>query len=150
MANRLYRSESDRVLGGVCAGLGSFLGIDPVFIRIFFIVWTVLGEFSVLIYFLLWVIVPSDTSTEADGAFQMNDLGARFHQMGREISEIARQPNSELIIFTGVGLIAWGVYYLVRRLVPYLDIWAYSQYLWPALLIIAGVFVIIRTTKKKE
>jgi len=150
MANRLYRSESDRVLGGVCAGLGNFLGIDPILIRIFFIVWTVLGEFSVLIYILLWVIVPSDTSSDADGTFQINDLGARFHQMGREIGEISRQPNSELIIFTGLGLIAWGAYYLVQRLIPYLDLWAYSQYLWPAMLIIAGVFVIIRTIKKKE
>ncbi len=150
MANRLYRSESGRVLGGVCAGLGNFLGIDPILIRIFFIVWTVLGEFSVLIYILLWVIVPSDTSSDADGTFQINDLGARFHQMGREIGEISRQPNSELIIFTGLGLIAWGAYYLVRRLVPYLDLWAYSQYLWPAMLIIAGVFVIICTIRKKE
>ena len=150
MAKRLYRSESNRVLGGVCAGLSAFLGIDPVLIRIFFIAWTVLGEFSVLIYLLLWMIIPSDTSTEADGVFQMNDLGARFHQMGREIGEISRQPSSELISFTGIGLIAWGVYYLVRRLVPHLDLWAYSQYLWPAMLIIAGVLVIIRTTKKKE
>jgi len=149
MAKRLYRSESDRVLGGVCAGLGTFLGIDPVLIRVFFIAWTVLGEFSVLIYFLLWMIVPSDSSAEADETFQMNDLGTRFHQVGREIGEITRQPNSELIIFTGVGLIAWGFYYLVRRLVPYLDLWAYSQYLWPAMLIIAGVLVIIRTTRKK-
>jgi len=141
MAKRLYRSESERVLGGVCAGLGNFLGIDPIFIRVFFIVWTVLGEFSVLIYVLLWVI---------DRAFQINDWGARFHQMGREIGEISRQPNSELIVFTGIGLITWGVYYLVRRLVPYLDLWAYSQYLWPALLIIAGAFVIIRTTRKNE
>ena len=150
MANRLYRSQSDRVLGGVCAGLGSFLRIDPVFIRIFFIVWTVLGEFAVLIYFLLWVIVPSDSSTDADESFQINDLGARFHQMGQEIAEVTRQPNSELIIFAGAGLIAWGVYYLVRRLVPFLDVWAYSQYLWPALLIIAGLFVIIRTTRRRE
>jgi len=101
MANRLYRSKSNRVLGGVCAGLGSFLRIDPVFIRIFFIVWTVLGEFAVLIYFLLWVIVPSDSSTDADESFQINDLGARFHQMGQEIAEVTRQPNSELIIFAG-------------------------------------------------
>ena len=150
MANRLYRSKSDRILGGVCAGLGSFLRIDPVFIRIFFIVWTVLGEFAVLIYFLLWVIVPSDSSTDADESFQINDLGARFHQMGQEIAEVTRQPNSELIIFAGAGLIAWGVYYLVRRLVPFLDVWAYSQYLWPALLIIAGLFVIIRTTRRRE
>ena len=105
---------------------------------------------SVLIYLILWMIIPSDTSTEADGIFQMNDLVARFHQMGREIGEISRQPSSELISFTGIGLIAWGVYYLVRRLVPHLDLWAYSQYLWPAMLIIAGVLVIIRTTKKKE
>ena len=150
MAKRLYRSESNRVLGGVCAGLGAFLGIDPVLIRIFFIAWTVLGEFSVLIYFLLWMIIPSDTSTEVDGTFQMNDLGARFHQMGREIGEISRQPSSELISFVGIGLIAWGVYHLLRRLIPHLDLWAYSQYLWPAMLIIAGVLVIIRTTKKKE
>ena len=150
MAKRLYRSKSDRVLGGVCAGLGTFLGIDPVLIRIFFVAWTVLGEFSVLIYMLLWMIVPSDSSADADGVFQMNDLGTRFNQMGREIGEITRQPSSDLIIFTGAGLIAWGVYYLVRRLVPYLDLWAYSQYLWPAMLIIAGVFVIIRTTRKKE
>jgi len=150
MAKRLYRSESNRVLGGVCAGLGAFLGIDPVLIRVFFIAWTVLGEFSVFIYFLLWMIIPSDISTEADGVFQMNDLGARFHQMGREIGEISRQPSTELISFTGIGLIAWGVYYLVRRLVPHLNLWAYSQYLWPAMLIIAGVLVIIRTTKKKE
>ena len=149
MANRLYRSKSDRVLGGVCAGLGSFLRIDPVFIRIFFIVWTVLGEFAVLIYFLLWVIVPSDSSTDADESFQINDLGARFHQMGQEIAEVTRQPNSELIIFAGVGLIAWGVYYLVRRLIP-LDFGAYSQYLWPAMLIIAGLFVITRTTRRGE
>lgn len=150
MANRLYRSKSDRVLGGVCAGLGSFLRIDPLFIRIFFIVWTVLGEFAVIIYILLWVIVPSDSSAEADETFQINDLGARFRQMGREIAEVTRQPNSELIIFAGVGLIAWGMYYLIRRLIPYLDLWAYSQYLWPALLIIAGLFVIIRTTKRRE
>ena len=147
MANRLFRSESDRVLGGVCAGFGNFLGSDPIFIRIFFIVWTVLGEYSVLVYFLLWVIVPSGSSVDADGVFQVNDLGARFNQMGREIGEIARQPNSELVVFTGVGLIAWGSYYLFRRLVPYLDLWAYSQYLWPALLIIAGVFVIIRAKR---
>ena len=44
MANRLYRSESEKVLGGVCGGLGNFLGIDPVFVRIFFIIWTVLGS----------------------------------------------------------------------------------------------------------
>ena len=150
MANRLYRSESEKVLGGVCGGLGEFLGIDPVFVRIFFIVWTVLGEFSVLIYFLLWVIIPRETSPDADRTFEINDLGARFRQMGNEVGDVARNPSSELITFTGVGLIAWGLYSLLRSRLPIPDIfWNYSQYAWPALLIIAGVFIIFRTTRKK-
>lgn len=150
MANRLYRSESGRILGGVCSGLGNFLSINPVFIRIFFIVWTVLGELSILIYILLWVIIPKETTADESISFEINDLGARFRQMGNEIGEITRQPSSELIIFTGIGMIGWGVYYLIRRYLPFIDLWAYSQYLWPALLIIAGVFVIYRAVRKRK
>lgn len=150
MAKRLYRNESEKVLGGVCSGLGDFLGIDPVFVRIFFILWTVLGELSVLVYILMWIVIPLRSAPNADESFEINDVGARFNQMGREIHDITRQPSSELIVFTGIGLIAWGVYYLVRRAVPYLDIWSYSQYLWPALLIVAGGFVIYRATRKDQ
>jgi len=148
MAKRLYRNESEKVLGGVCSGLGDFLGIDPVFVRIFFIIWTVLGELSVLIYILMWIVIPLRSSPHADEAFEINDVGARFNQMGHEIHDITRQPSSQLIIFSGVGLIVWGVYYLVRQAVPYLNIWSYSQYLWPILLIAAGGFVIYRATRR--
>ena len=150
MAKRLYRNGSEKVLGGVCAGLGDFLGIDPVFVRIFFILWTVLGELSVLIYIIMWIVIPLRTAPDADEKFDINDIGGRFHQMGREIHEISRQPSSQLVTFTGVGLIAWGVYYLVRRAVPLLDIWNYSQYLWPAMLIVAGAFVIYRASRSDE
>jgi len=150
MAKRLYRNESEKVLGGVCAGLGDFLGIDPVFVRIFFILWTVLGELSVLVYLLMWIIIPRSSATDAGESFEINDVGARFNQMGREIHDITRQPSAELITFVGIGLIAWGVYYLVRQALPYLDIWSYSQYAWPVLLIVAGGFVIFRATRKNE
>ena len=107
-----------------------------------------MGELSVLIYILLWIVIPRNTDPDADATFEMNDIGSRFNLMGKEISEITRNPSSELIIFTGVGLIAWGAYYIVRRALPYLDIMAYSDYMWPALLIIAGGFVIYRATRK--
>jgi len=149
MAKRLYRNDSEKVIGGVCAGLGDFLGIDPVFVRIFFILWTVLGELSVVIYGLMWIVIPKSNGSETDQKFEINDLGTRFRQVGREVQEITRAPSSELITFTGVGLIAWGVYYFVRRAVPYLDIWSYSQYLWPALLIAAGAFIIYRAARSR-
>jgi phage shock protein C len=150
MKNRLYRNETNRVLGGVCSGLGEYLGIDPLFIRIFFILWTIMGELSVLIYAILWLVIPGKTESEAGGSFRADNLGERFHMLGREIGEIARQPSPQLITYTGAGLIGWGVYYLLRRFgFPWIS-WDYTLYFWPALLILAGIFVLIRATRQKK
>jgi phage shock protein PspC (stress-responsive transcriptional regulator) len=56
---RLYRNESDKVLGGVCSGLANYLKIDPVIIRILYVI-MVFGSFgaAVLVYFVLWVVLP--------------------------------------------------------------------------------------------
>lgn len=150
MKNRLVRSETDCVLGGVCGGLGEYLGIDPIFIRIFFIVWTVLGELSVLVYFILWLIIPRKSAADEGERFSTENLGARFRGLGREINDIARQPSSQLITFAGVGLIAWGVYYLLRQFGFPWFAWDYTYYLWPALLIVAGAFVLVRSLRDKK
>jgi phage shock protein C len=150
MKNRLYRSETNRTFAGVCGGLGEFLDIDPLIIRIFFIIWTILGEFSVIVYFILWVVIPNKSSSDAGETFKSDELGSRFRLMGRELGEVARQPNQELITFAGVGLIGWGVFYLVRQFgFSWLN-WDFSLYLWPALLIFAGAVVLIRAAARKK
>ncbi len=53
MKTRLYRSRTDSMLGGVCGGLGPYLGVDPVLIRLFFVLLTVGGGAGALIYFVL-------------------------------------------------------------------------------------------------
>jgi len=55
---RLYRSENDKILGGVCAGLANYLRIDPAIVRIIFILLTFTGGAGLLIYLVLWVILP--------------------------------------------------------------------------------------------
>lgn len=55
---RLYRSRSDRMLGGVCAGLAHFLGMDPTVLRLIFLVLFFLGGHGLLIYLILWIITP--------------------------------------------------------------------------------------------
>ena len=61
---RLYRDSDDRVLGGVCSGLGAYFSIDPVIIRILFVLvfFFPIGS-SVLIYLILWIVVPKASST---------------------------------------------------------------------------------------
>ena len=55
---RIYRDPGNRYLGGVCGGLGEYFGIDPLIFRILFIVFTLVYGVGILIYLLLWVVVP--------------------------------------------------------------------------------------------
>lgn len=55
---RLYRSCKDKILGGVCGGIAEYLGIDPTIIRILWIIGTLAWGFGILLYIILWIIVP--------------------------------------------------------------------------------------------
>jgi phage shock protein C len=57
---RLYRSKKERMLGGVCGGLGEYFRLDPTFIRlIFIVVWFLTGFIPMLIiYIILWLLIP--------------------------------------------------------------------------------------------
>jgi phage shock protein PspC (stress-responsive transcriptional regulator) len=56
---RLYRSRSGKMIGGVCAGLADFFEIDPVILRVLFVVAFFLGAMGFWLYILLWIIVPA-------------------------------------------------------------------------------------------
>ena len=56
---KLYRSSANRWLGGVCGGLGEYLGMDPTVVRILYIIGTFLSMgFGLLLYIILWIIIP--------------------------------------------------------------------------------------------
>lgn len=54
---RLYRDPMDRIIGGVCSGLGAYFRVDPVWVRILFVIATISGV-SPLVYLILWIIMP--------------------------------------------------------------------------------------------
>ncbi len=56
---RLYRDDNDKILGGVCSGLANYLRIDPTIVRIVFALITFGAGTGILIYILLWAILPS-------------------------------------------------------------------------------------------
>jgi phage shock protein PspC (stress-responsive transcriptional regulator) len=56
---RLFRDENDKILGGVCGGLANYLRVDASIIRILLVLLGLGGGTGVLIYVLLWVILPS-------------------------------------------------------------------------------------------
>jgi len=59
---RIYRDPDDRVIGGVCSGLGAYLGLDPVIVRILFVLFLIFG-IGFLVYIILWIVVPEARTT---------------------------------------------------------------------------------------
>jgi phage shock protein PspC (stress-responsive transcriptional regulator) len=57
---KLYRSRTDRKLAGVCGGLAQYLNADPTLIRVLFVVLALLGGPGLVIYLVLWIIVPEE------------------------------------------------------------------------------------------
>ena len=55
---RLYRSRADRKIAGVCGGLASYLGMDPVILRIAWVVIALAAGLGIVAYLIAWVAVP--------------------------------------------------------------------------------------------
>ena len=55
---KLQRSKSEKIIGGVCGGFAKYFNIDPVLVRIIWILLCFAGGFGILAYIIAWVIIP--------------------------------------------------------------------------------------------
>jgi signal transduction histidine kinase len=62
---RLERSRSDRVIAGVAAGIGHHLGIEPIVVRVAFVVLTLAAGFGLVVYLLAWLLAPLEPAAAA-------------------------------------------------------------------------------------
>lgn len=63
MQRKLYRSRTDSKIGGVCGGLGEFLGLDPTVVRLTFVLLALMGGHGILIYLIMWLVMPPAPET---------------------------------------------------------------------------------------
>lgn len=54
---RLYRSKDNKMIFGICGGIGEYLNIDPVVIRVLYLI-TIWAGFPILLYFILLLVIP--------------------------------------------------------------------------------------------
>ncbi len=107
VAKRLYRDEDNELLGGVCAGLGTYLGIDAVWIRLLFVFFTVVYGAAFFLYILLWVIVPA-----ARTAAQRLEMRGVEPSVGNIEQEVRRtkdeEPSNKGCLRSGISLLLKG------------------------------------------
>jgi phage shock protein C len=126
---RLARSETDKMIAGVCGGLAAHLGIDPVLVRLAFVVLLLASGIGFAIYVILWIVMPVESQIPAEIRI-MND------QAVDDPSSLKYQSNPAATV--GIILILLGAFFLLNQMgwIPGL--------FWPIVLIGAGIFYLVR------
>ena len=57
-ARKLYRSQTQRMIAGVCGGLAEYFNLDATLMRVLFLLLAVFGGSGIVIYIVMWIIVP--------------------------------------------------------------------------------------------
>ncbi len=131
--NRLLRSSTDKVLFGVCGGIGRYMDIDPVLVRAGFVVLFFAGGSGLLAYIILAIIMPSDANaTDADYHDQVE---------GEAPHRTARQRNALAAVLIVVGLVI-----LLANLGAFG--WVHWDIAWPLILIAIGVAIIAQRFRR--
>lgn len=129
----LRRSRDDRVIGGVAGGLGRYLGIDPVIIRVVFVVLVLFGGSGVIAYLVGWLVIPDERPAGEPGTTAGTPTGAPAGANG---------SSGAAPVVVGVVLVAVGGLLLLDQLVP-----GFRSLLGPLALIALGAAVIWRVRR---
>ena len=135
---RLKRDSKGGVLAGVAAGIGRYVDVDPVIIRIAFVVLTFFNGLGLLLYAAGWFLMPGDKEAVPAGS------SARVADEG----ETDRDSSGDGRWIAGLALIVIGSLLLVDRL-PWFDWphWAHFTTLWPLVIVFIGLGLILRTRR---
>jgi phage shock protein C len=113
------RSRSEKLIAGVCGGVGRYLGVDPVLLRIAFIILALANGLGVIAYVVAWVAIPEERPGQPPGP-----------------APEARRETGRLVL--GGSLVVLGLVLLLDRLAPDLD-----ELFWPVAVVAVGVAVML-------
>lgn len=146
---KLYRSRTDKMLGGVAGGLADYFSIDSSLVRFLFILAVIAWGTGFWLYVVLWIVLPlsplpyfnQGQPDPANANTGYNDFekspeewesGSDNLFESMQNAKMRRRENGNLI--AGVVLISFGAMFLISDYIPSID---FSD-LWPFLLIVAG------------
>jgi phage shock protein C len=127
----MVRSETDRMIAGVCGGLAAYLGVDPVLVRLAFVILFLASGIGLAIYAILWIVVPTPSRVQPE--IRLMD------EMNDDPSALKTRYSPAATV--GVLLILFGAFFLLSQ------IGGVPGYIWPIILIGAGVFYLLRRAR---
>ncbi len=143
MVNRLYRSESDKKVAGVCGGIAEYFGIDSTIIRLLWLISIVVYGTGLLIYIIAAIIMPTreDINTRVNPHKNSDEINKQ--KSGTFSGSFDKEKNRK---FFGYTLIIIGTILLSKRFMVLR--WLDFKFLFPIILIILGVFMLSSNFKR--
>jgi phage shock protein C len=144
MNRRLFRSQTESVLGGVAGGVAEYLDVDPAIVRVIWALLAILtGGVFFLLYIVMWVVVPLAPEGAEPGEPVEPGAAAPAGWNPQPARRGRRASGSGSWIF-GLILIGLGLYFLAREYLPNVDF----DRLWPLGLVLLGVVLLFGAIRR--
>lgn len=152
MNKKLYRSNKEKMLGGVAGGLAEYFSIDPTLVRIIFVVSLFVGGAGILAYIILWIVVPEEPfvfagtgpaekkQNEESGSTSINETYQQDQQQYYQAVNEQRQKRSSIL---GIILVIIGALFLISNFVPRIHFGDF----WSLILIAIGIGLLLNARK---
>ncbi len=152
MNKKLYRSNKEKMLGGVAGGLAEYFSIDPTLVRIIFVVSLFAGGAGVLAYIILWIVVPeepfafaspgskNESSPGEETSSEMKESEQPDPQQYYRAMEEQKHKRSSIL---GFILIVVGLLFLLDNFIPRIHFGDF----WPLVLVAIGVGLLLNARK---
>lgn len=159
MYKKLYRSNTDKMIGGVSGGIAEYFEIDPTIVRILFVLAVFFGGGGLIAYIILWIIVPEkpyvfpgtqQTQNENQSGFtqpkQESDTKGENSEPVKDQFDYAafqQKQKSNTGSVAGIVLVVIGALFLLNNFIPRFNFGDF----WPFILIAIGIGLLLNAKK---
>jgi phage shock protein PspC (stress-responsive transcriptional regulator) len=153
---RLYRSAKSKVFGGVAGGIAEYFDIDPIIIRLLFVIIAFAGGGGVVVYLILWIALPLEPITpftmnmgsgEPFNAANPGEQSTSDYNTGTANPfEVPAKPENRNGLIGGIVLISLGLIFLANRFIPNINFGD----LWPLVLVVLGGVLIATSLAERK
>ena len=135
-AEKLTRSESDKIIAGVCGGIATYTGVDSTIVRLLFLLLAFATGIGLFLYAVLWVVMP------------LENLEDSIYLNGEPAPQTEPADQSIQMRTMGILLLLFGGFFLLQQIGIFN--WISAGLFWPIVLIGLGVYLLILRNQKQD
>jgi phage shock protein PspC (stress-responsive transcriptional regulator) len=133
---KLYRSRKDKVIAGVCGGIADYFNIDPVWIRLAAVLLVLADGVGIIFYILAWILVPQNPNQKDTKNTSAEEVVEKI-KTGKVQKRNSTPVLGIIILIIGIGLLMKNIFS-----------WFKFSYVWPAGVIILGLYLLVGKNEK--